>query len=66
MNGPDIINGFKRINGRQMFVTKTQIAEAMGVKQTRSINWIVKDLEAVNGKYYFLTDVKNKIMEGIR
>ena len=66
MNGKDIMNGFKQINGRQMFVTKTQIAEAMGVKQTRSIQWIVQDLPAINGKYYYLTDVKNKIMEGVK
>lgn len=62
MTGQDIINEFKRINGRQMFVTKRQIADALGVKQTRTIGWVVEGLPVVNGKYYFLTDVKNAIL----
>ncbi len=62
MTGDEIINGFKRINNRQMFVTKRQIADALGVKQTRTIGWVVEGLPVVNGKYYFLTDVKNAIL----
>lgn len=62
MTGQDIINEFKKMNGRQMFVTKRQIADALGVKQTRTIGWVVEGLPVVNGKYYFLTDVKNAIL----
>lgn len=62
MTGQEIINEFKKVNGRQMFVTKRQIADALGVKQTRTIGWVVEGLPVVNGKYYFLTDVKNAIL----
>lgn len=62
MTGQEIINGFQKLNGRQMFVTKRQIADALGVKQTRAIGWVVEGLPVVNGKYYFLTDVKNAIL----
>lgn len=62
MTGQEIINEFKKANGRQMFVTKRQIADALGVKQTRTIGWVVEGLPVVNGKYYFLTDVKNAIL----
>ena len=66
MTGQEIINGFKRINGRQMFVTKRQIADALGLKQTRSVNWVTDGLPVVNGKYYFLTDVKNAILRRMK
>lgn len=61
MKRDELINGFKRINGRTMFVTKKDIAEAFGVKQTRTIGWVVEDLEVINGKYYYLPDVVKSI-----
>lgn len=61
MTSREITDGFRKLNGNQMFLTKRDIADAFGVKQTRTINWVVKDLPVINGKYYFLTDVKNAI-----
>lgn len=61
MKRDELMNGFKRINGRTMFVTKKDIAEAFGVKQTRTIGWVVEGLEVINGKYYFLPDVEKSI-----
>lgn len=61
MTSREITDGFRKLTGNQMFLTKRDIANAFGVKQTRTINWVVKDLPVINGKYYFLTDVKNAI-----
>jgi hypothetical protein len=47
------------------FVTKTQVANAFGIKNKRLVDKYLKDLDRVDGKYYLLVDVARKIKECI-
>ena len=48
---------------KQRFITKAQLSEVFGHKDRRAVDKYVSGLEAVDGKYYLITDVARRLKE---
>lgn len=57
MEKADIVRALRRASDQQGFITLKELMEAFGKKERRSVLKYVDGLEAVNGKYYLITDV---------
>lgn len=45
------------------FITKRKLANYMGIKDCNHVNEYLRDLERINGKYYFIPDVAARLKE---
>lgn len=62
MNRKVLIDELKRYAGGGGVITKSQIARFYGLKHTTcKITDLVKDLNAINGKYYLVIEVAEEI-----
>lgn len=59
----DLIADMKKFVGGGGFVTRKQTAEYMGLKDPHSVDKHLNGLERVNGKYYFIPDVVDQLLD---
>lgn len=64
MTKSDIVRELTAYAGGK-FVTKACLVKFMGVKRTETVGRYVSGLQAVDGKYYFIPEVAEKIMSNV-
>ncbi len=62
MDKTAIVRNMERQFGRRGFITKTEFAEFMGISRKHLNGWL-DGLERINGKYYFIPDVAQHLIE---
>lgn len=64
MTRNDIASALRKATGGQAFITVSQLAQAMGrTNQTKVKQSYLQGLEAVDGKYYLVTEVAGVMKE---
>lgn len=62
MTRTDISAELRRVTEGQAFITVTQLARALGEKNTSRVKTkYLEGLESVNGKYYLITEVADAL-----
>lgn len=64
MKKQEVCRALERVSGTAAFITATQLTHAMGLKTARHVKeQYLKNLECVDGKYYFIPDVAAALLE---
>lgn len=63
MERQNIVAGLKRCNGGAEVITKRQLASFFGIKKTEYVNKYVHKLEAIEGKYFLVTEVAGELIQ---
>lgn len=64
MTRTDIAGALRAVTEGQAFITASQLARAMGRSDQRKVkDAYLKDLEAVDGKYYLIIEVAKALKE---
>lgn len=64
MKKQEICRALERVSETKAFITATQLTRAMGLKTERHVkNNYLKGLECIDGKYYFIPDVAQALLE---
>lgn len=64
MTRNDISGALRTVTGGQAFITAGQLAKAMGRADQKKVkDAYLKDLEAVDGKYYLIIEVAKVLKE---
>ena len=62
MTKTELSNDLRRHGGGSGFITRKQLADYFGVSEPRAIDKYLDGLEKVSNKYYFISDVSEKIL----
>ncbi len=62
MTKQDYIKSMRSSVGGAYFITVTELCAAIGMKKTDSVKKYVTGLPRLNGKYYFIPEVAEKMM----
>ena len=62
MKKREIVSMFKTVTGAA-FITRNQLKKLMGVKDPHCVDKYLRGLDRVNGKYYFIPDVAEALLE---
>lgn len=63
MTRKDLISDMKQTVGGSGFITISGIAKYIGVRSHHSVDKYVDGLERINGKYYFIPDVADRMVQ---
>lgn len=63
MKRADLIADMKKFVGGGGFITRKLTAEYLGLKDPHSVDRHLNGLERVNGKYFFIPDVVDELID---
>jgi|GEM_PF-3510876 len=66
MQKKDITNSLRRHADGGEFITKTGIAKTMGLKKSEYAQKYIRGLQAIDGKYYAISEVADNMMTRLR
>ncbi len=64
MKKSDVIKMLQKRTGSD-FITRKQVCDAIGYRDPASVDPIIAGLDRLNGKYYFIPDVVDRMLQRV-